>query len=72
LRVSNAGPTIPPQELQSLTRRLARRDRNARGSGLGLAIVQAIADGTGGRLELRSPATGREDGFTAALYPQRP
>ncbi len=71
LHVINGGPVVPAQELQSLTRRFARRDRSAEGSGLGLAIVQVIADGTGGRLELRSPATGRADGFEAVLHPTR-
>jgi two-component system OmpR family sensor kinase len=71
LRVANAGPVVPSGELQALTQRFARRDRNAKGSGLGLAIVQVIADGTGGRLELHSPAIGRSDGFEAVLYPAR-
>ncbi|MCF6232327.1 MAG: ATP-binding protein [Rhodobacteraceae bacterium] len=69
VKVVNAGSVVPPDELQTLTQRFARRDRNADGSGLGLAIVQVIADGTGGRLELCSPATGRTDGFEAILHP---
>ncbi len=69
MKVINAGSVVAPDELQSLTRRFTRRDRNAEGSGLGLAIVQIIADGAGGRLELRSPATGRRDGFEAVLHP---
>ncbi len=69
LRVANAGPIVPPDELQTLTRRFSRRDRSAQGSGLGLAIVQVIADETGGQLTLHSPATGRTDGFEAVLHP---
>lgn len=71
LRVVNGGSVVAADDLQSLTRRFARRDRSAEGCGLGLAIVQVIAEGTGGRLELRSPATGRTDGFEAVLHPPR-
>lgn len=37
------------------------------GSGLGLAIADAIATGAGITLQLRSPASGRHDGFEAEL-----
>ena len=69
LKVVNAGPVVPPEILQALTQRFARGNSGAEGSGLGLAIVRIIADETGGRLTLRSPATGRTDGFEAILNP---
>ncbi|MCF6315498.1 MAG: sensor histidine kinase N-terminal domain-containing protein [Marinosulfonomonas sp.] len=69
LKVINGGPVVPPKVLQTLTQRFSRLDRGIEGSGLGLAIVQVIADGTGGKLELHSPAIGRVDGFEVVLSP---
>lgn len=37
------------------------------GSGLGLAIVAAIAERLGSTLTLRSPATGRDQGFEVEI-----
>ncbi|MFC0339425.1 sensor histidine kinase [Paracoccus niistensis] len=65
LRVVNAGPAVPADRLGRLTRPFERRATEAQGSGLRLAIAQAIAEGTGGRLELLSPAEGRMGGFEA-------
>ena len=65
LRVVNAGPVIPADLLGRLTRPFERGPTEARGSGLGLAIARAIAAGTGGRLDLISPAAGRAEGFEA-------
>ncbi|MFC0339487.1 sensor histidine kinase [Paracoccus niistensis] len=68
LRVVNAGPVVPADRLGRLTRPFERGATEAQGSGLGLAIAQAIADGTGGTLELISPAEGRADGFEARFW----
>ena len=68
LSVVNSGPVVPAEDLGQLTHRFARQDRNSEGSGLGLAIVQVIADGIGGKLEIRSPATNHADGFEAIFY----
>lgn len=65
--VANDGPVVPEGRLSRLTARFERAGTDAGGSGLGLAIVAAIAAGIGGRLVLRSPATGRETGFEASV-----
>jgi two-component system OmpR family sensor kinase len=65
VRVVNAGPVVPPERLAALTRRFVSGDRG--GFGIGLSIVQAIAGQLGGSLALRSPASGRPDGFEAIL-----
>lgn len=68
LRVTNAGPAIPPGVMARLTRPFERGVTEAGGSGLGLAIAEAIARGAGLRLELLSPIPGRADGFEARLH----
>lgn len=65
LRVVNAGPPVPADLLARLARPFQRGRTDAGGSGLGLAIATAISSGTGGRLDLISPATGQSDGFEA-------
>ena len=67
LRVINAGPIVPAEDMQHLTERFVRSKTLASGSGLGLAIAQTIALGVGTKLVLYSPAKGREDGFEASL-----
>lgn len=67
LKVCNAGDIVPPEQLNQLRNRFARSKTDASGSGLGLAIADAIATGAGVALHLRSPATGRQDGFEAEL-----
>lgn len=67
LTVTNGGPAIAPEELARLRRPFERGATTAAGSGLGLVIAAAIAESAGERLELRSPATGRPDGFEASL-----
>ena len=67
LIVRNGGHTISPEQLKLLRNRFERSNTNASGSGLGLAIADAIAEGAGMALYLRSPATGRQDGFEAEL-----
>ncbi|WP_417566162.1 ATP-binding protein [Marinobacter sp.] len=67
LRVCNGGDIVPPGQLALIRSRFARSKTDATGSGLGLAIADAIATGAGIALHLRSPATGRQDGFEAEL-----
>lgn len=67
LRVVNAGPVVPAEELARLTDRFVRTGSGASGSGLGLAIANAIMTGVGSILTLSSPATGRLDGFEVSL-----
>lgn len=66
--VMNEGPVVPPDLLDGLTARFSRGRSTAPGAGLGLAIADSIAAGSGGRLELRSPAPGQPDGFAAILH----
>lgn len=68
IRVVNAGPVVPADRLASLTGRFERGAAKASGSGLGLAIVDSIVRQAGGRLELRSPASGRTAGFEAVIH----
>jgi two-component system OmpR family sensor kinase len=65
LTVANEGPVVPPETLARLTDRFERAHVDRDGSGLGLAIVTAIAERIGGRLELKSPRSGRDSGFEA-------
>jgi two-component system OmpR family sensor kinase len=67
LRVTNAGPAVPPDLLARLSEPYERGRTQASGTGLGLAIAKAIAAGTGGRIDLISPRSGREDGFEASF-----
>ena len=67
LRVTNGGPSVPPETLSRLSRRFERGRTAADGSGLGLAIADTIARGAGARLVLHSPAPGHTDGFEAIL-----
>ncbi|MCA3562085.1 MAG: sensor histidine kinase N-terminal domain-containing protein [Aestuariivirga sp.] len=67
LTVANDGPVVPPETLARLTRRFERGGSGNEGSGLGLAIVAAIAGRLNSTLILRSPATGRTQGFEAAI-----
>lgn len=68
LSVANAGPVVPPDLLSRLAEPFERGRTPAEGTGLGLAIARAIANGTGGRIELISPAAGRADGFEARFH----
>jgi two-component system OmpR family sensor kinase len=67
VHVVNQGPALDPELLQSLTMPFVRGTAGTTGSGLGLAIAEAIAEGSGCSLVLRSPAGGRHDGFEAEL-----
>ncbi|WP_369216168.1 ATP-binding protein [Streptomyces flavofungini] len=57
LYVADSGPGVQPQDaaviFERFRRGTARRGTRATGAGLGLAIVKAIAEGHGGRVELR-------------------
>jgi len=59
IEVSDAGPGVPPDQLERLTRPFERLDAersDAGGAGLGLAIVERIARRYGGSLALASEA----------------
>ncbi len=67
IRVVNASTIVPPEVLDRLGEPFMRGATSAGGTGLGLTIARTIAEQTGGRLELMSPAAGRADGFEAVL-----
>ncbi|HRO15480.1 MAG TPA: HAMP domain-containing sensor histidine kinase [Paracoccus sp. (in: a-proteobacteria)] len=69
LTVTNDCPPVPPGTLARLASRFERgsHEGDGGGSGLGLAIVRTIADRTGAGFEIRSPATGRADGFQVTI-----
>lgn len=67
LSITNGGGIVSPADLALLRNRFVRLKTDALGAGLGLAIVEAIVEGAGMGLALRSPASGRLDGFEAEL-----
>jgi two-component system OmpR family sensor kinase len=67
LTVTNHGGIVAPEEMALLRQRFARSKTNASGSGIGLAIVDAIVEGAGMQLTLRSPGQGQQEGFEAEL-----
>ena len=67
LTVANDGPVVPPDVLSRLTTRFERGNAGNDGSGLGLAIVAAIAERLDSTIVLRSPASGRDQGFEADI-----
>lgn len=69
LGVTNAGPVVPPEPFERLSRPFEDGLTDAQGSGPGLAIAVAIAAGTDG--QLISPARGRKDGFRARFATNR-
>ena len=68
LSVANSGPVVAAETLARLKRPFERGATGAKGSGLGLAIAEAIANGSGARLELLSPIPGQSDGFEARFH----
>jgi len=66
LQVINACETLSLENLQNLHQPFIRYCSDVAGSGLGLALVTAILEGVGEKLELKSPATGRNSGFEAS------
>jgi two-component system OmpR family sensor kinase len=67
LHVVNGGPLVLAARLAKLTHRFERGGAKVAGAGLGLAIVETILEQSDGKLELHSPARGRDDGFEAVL-----
>lgn len=65
--MTNESPALAAASLARLTARFERGQAVSEGGGLGLSIVEAIARGARARLELRSPARGRADGFEAVF-----
>lgn len=64
--VSDTGPGIPPDQLDSIFDAGVRLDADTSGSGLGLALARAIAQAHGGSLVAQS-APGQGAAFTLAL-----
>ncbi|MFG2646500.1 ATP-binding protein [Streptomyces sp. NPDC048436] len=73
LYVADSGPGVQAQDaaviFERFRRGTARRGSRATGAGLGLAIVRAIAEGHGGRVELR-PTEGGGATFVLVLPEQ--
>ena len=67
LRVQNDSPVIAPEILGELNRQFVRGNHAVTGDGLGLYIVSQIVTKADGDLELRSPATGKVDGFEVVV-----
>lgn len=67
IRVVNRGNVLSEDEMAGLKKRFWRGKTKAAGSGLGLSIVERIVDQIGGRIDLRSPASDRADGFEARI-----
>jgi two-component system OmpR family sensor kinase len=67
LSVTNGGPLVSAERLESLAGRFERNGSVGRGSGIGLSIVTTIADRIGSSLQLRSPRPGANDGFEARI-----
>lgn len=65
LVVISGGPALEAGFLAMLTERFRHGAAPSAGSGLGLAIADTIARRSGAVLSLRSPASGRSDGFEA-------
>lgn len=72
LSVANGGPALPAEVLARLGQPFQRGRSQAEGTGLGLAIARAIANGTGGRLELFSPIPGQKEGFEVRFLAATP
>ncbi len=67
VKLVNRGRIVPEETLCRLGEPFMRGATEAAGTGLGLSIARAIAEQTGGRFTLHSPARGHEDGFEAVL-----
>lgn len=67
ISVANGGQVYTPQELEKLTGRFQRGRTDADGSGLGLSIAANVLKTMNADLDLRSPATGKADGFEAII-----
>ncbi len=75
IRLTDAGPGIPPSDLPHIFERFYRgekaRDRSTGGSGLGLAIARSIIEAHSGTIEVESEP-GKGATFTAWLPLARP
>ncbi|MBH5133075.1 HAMP domain-containing protein [Streptomyces sp. HB-N217] len=75
LYVADSGPGVQPQDAEVIFERFrrgtARRGVRGTGAGLGLSIVRAIAEGHGGRAELRATEGGGAT-FVLTLEEARP
>lgn len=65
--IRNDCPALTVDELQAIRQRFGRGKTRANGTGLGLSIVDRMLTHMQARLDLRSPATGRENGFEARI-----
>lgn len=72
LRVINDCAAVDRDLLAGLSQRFKRK-RGAKigGYGIGLSIVGALVEQVGGRVELKSPATGRDAGFETVVHFRR-
>ncbi len=66
--ISNDCTLLSAADLDGLKVRFRRGATSARGAGLGLSIADTIVRHMGGVLELRSPASGRSEGFEARIF----
>lgn len=67
LHIQNQGAPLGPAELAQLGQPFVRGGTTADGSGLGLSIARGIIEQAGGRLTLRSPISGTDNGIEAVL-----
>ncbi|NKN36127.1 sensor histidine kinase [Agrobacterium sp. a22-2] len=65
--VTNGARPLSQNELASIRTRFGRGTTTRPGSGLGLSIVDRLLTQMNGRLDIRSPAAGRSDGFEAKV-----
>ncbi|MBN9028940.1 MAG: sensor histidine kinase N-terminal domain-containing protein [Rhizobiales bacterium] len=67
IAIRNHCPALTVDELDTIRQRFGRGKTRATGTGLGLSIVDRMLAHMQARLDLRSPAPGREDGFEARI-----
>lgn len=67
IHVVNECAIVSKLTLRSIKRRFVRGSTGGVGSGLGLAIADRLVIQMGGKLDLKSPALGRDTGFEAVV-----